>query len=301
MSIRKLQILVDPDIEGTPFSEKDDDFILNGGYTLENTALQMGRSLRAVRSRKKNLQYVQNQIKRKKEQEEREKAEALEEKKKELEKPITSRSFYSEEDDKLIMDTNVPIKDIAKQLERTYYGIKARRRLLRDKARGVDINAKKRRQYQNGGKETKQRWREKNKDHINKYNSEYIAFNAGSENAGKPFTEEEDEILLDSSISRKDRALKLGRSLASVAARLRKLRRPENIKSTSDKYTSFNSDAENSGPYSPEEDLVVLDPNLSAKEMALKLDRTLNSVRGRLRKLRKIQKEKEALEDGKGL
>ncbi len=63
----------------------------------------------------------------------------------------------------------------------------------------------------------------------------------------------------------------------------------------------FNSDAENSGPYSPEEDLVVLDPNLSAKEMALKLDRTLNSVRGRLRKLRKIQKEKEALEDGKGL
>lgn len=138
----------------------------------------------------------------------------------------------------------------------------------------------------------KDRKREVKKQKTNEDARKRATFNRDAKNSRKPYTAEDDVIILDESLTRKERAILTGRSLIAVRRRIESLRDPGKVKATLEQYALFNKDGKNKWKlYTNEDDVVVLDKNFSLKDKALKLDRTINSVRGRVRVLNNRKRE----------
>jgi len=303
---------IDPEKVGTPYTSEEDDMILDGGYELINVALLTGRSLDSIKKRKNRLVYLQNFVKKKEEEIREAEARALAEKEQQYREAQERNEGkvstddrkgepYTPEEDEVVMNPELSYKEIAKQINRTTQSVKSRKQRLRDLTRGVDVRARKREQYRNGGKETKRKWDIENKEHVREYGAAYDNFNRDAENSRKAFTPEDDVTVLRTDITSREKAVLINRSMASIKGRLRKLRAPGAIQYYHEKYGGFNADAKNHGLYTPEEDLVIADDTLNIKEKCLKLDRTMNSVRARIRKFQKKQKKELELEKDKEL
>ena len=121
---------------------------------------------------------------------------------------------YSEEEDEMILDDGYTLVEVAVFLGRSQGSVRSRKMKLKDKERGIVREAN----YPSADKEYKKKWRQE------WANKEPWLFN-DSLNKGKAFTEEEDEVVLNSNLSFKERALILGRSINSINSRVRKLKR----------------------------------------------------------------------------
>jgi len=261
---------VDPKIEGTPFSAEEDEMVICGGYTTQNLALVLGRSTKAILARIQKIKSYKSKggLEALREKEEKEQQQQTLDFDKEHK--VGTKRYFTPLEDLIVLDEELTMKERAKELGRTVDSVGGRfRRLTRPQIEGA--------------------YKEKRKEN--------------KENKGQ-WTDAEDKIALNTRYSVQYRAEKLGRPIESVISRvsLYKLLRKEYSKESQTKrvdanrekynknarkHATFNKDAKNSRkPWTPEQDKIALDPNLTGKEKALKLDRSLIAIRKRCLKLR---------------
>jgi len=119
---------------------------------------------------------------------------------------------YSEEEDERILDEGYSLVQVAVFIGRSYGSVRTRKLRLLDKKKGI-VRAG---NYPSSSREYQNKWRKKQEE------KQPWLFN-DSKNKGNLYTDEEDEVVRNSKLSFKERALILGRSINSINSRLRKL------------------------------------------------------------------------------